>query len=325
MDHIRAHLEENARLSKVWPSPALAKLLHLQQIADDRFAATRELSSKRGELLERAAFVRADTARLSEQNFIVQPEDVDRKFQNPADISGKELALLDAQLEKINAAYLERVTAAQEAGALVENLRDYAQSLRGMASPFKGTVDKLPKGEALRDGLDRLRKRGAGLDADLRNAEAAGVPSAEAKAAAREQLAQWRPLGAPHVFDLLQHRGGRITWPDLARRLDTAPSSTPSAAVAILTHVIPDLLIAAIDQQIDELCDDSTALDHASRSKLLKAIREEKLAVERQEEALVERLERDGMPVARRANADPRAVLGLSADSPSVDAMGTAA
>jgi hypothetical protein len=66
---------------------------------------------------------------------------------------------------------------------------------------------KLNKGENIHDAIDRLRRRGRELKADLHRIESAPYPSGYAKQRMREQIAQLAQRGAPSVARLVELDG----------------------------------------------------------------------------------------------------------------------
>jgi hypothetical protein len=66
------------------------------------------------------------------------------------------------------------------------------------------------------------------------------------------------------------------------------------------------------EQEVDDLADDSQALDDAERGFREADLTARMLQTERVEEAFIEQAEAAGQTIARRPDADPRAVLGLA-------------
>jgi hypothetical protein len=69
-----------------------------------------------------------------------------------------------------------------------------------------------------------------------------------------------------------------------------------------------------MEQEIDQLSDDAHALMPEQRKERRQQILTDTLATEREEEALIELGEAQGIVVRRRSNADVRAVLGLASN-----------
>lgn len=79
----------------------------------------------------------------------------------------------------------------------------------------------------------------------------------------------------------------------------------------LLATLFPDRVRQYAAAQIDLALAEAEPISQEAADRRREEIDAEVLALERQEEALIEQLEDGGEPVARRAEADPRAVLGL--------------
>jgi hypothetical protein len=107
-------------------------------------------------------------------------------------------------------------------------------------------------------------------------------------------------------------------------RTTTAPVHVANAAgaalgtaavddgVALTAWLFRDQLIEAIEHEVDELSDDRHAIDPSQRAERERELAEQMLELERTEEALIEAAADDAIEIARRGNADPRAVLSLA-------------
>jgi cell division septum initiation protein DivIVA len=84
----------------------------------------------------------------------------------------------------------------------------------------------------------------------------------------------------------------------------------------VLAWLYADDLKAALAAEIDAIADDATALTPDKRRAREAELKGQILAAERMEEALIESAEEAGSEILRRADADFRAVLGLSDDTP---------
>jgi hypothetical protein len=87
-------------------------------------------------------------------------------------------------------------------------------------------LPQLLKGEDILSALDRLRRRGRELRADLHRIASAPFPSSHAKKRARDQIEQLAQRGAVGV-SLLVELDGDIEWPTLQVQ---ARSTTSAAA-----------------------------------------------------------------------------------------------
>jgi len=75
-------------------------------------------------------------------------------------------------------------------------------------------------------------------------------------------------------------------------------------------------LITALEAEADLVSDDDNALTDEMRGTRVSLLRAELLQAERLEESLISASEKQGIPVVRRNDADPRAVLELSSALP---------
>ncbi len=87
-------------------------------------------------------------------------------------------------------------------------------------------------------------------------------------------------------------------------------------ALAFTAWLHRDALVAKMDAEIGASADDALAIKSADRIKKASHLRSLLLAAEREEEGLVVYARGDGIIVARRPDADPRAVLGIACELP---------
>jgi hypothetical protein len=91
-------------------------------------------------------------------------------------------------------------------------------------------------------------------------------------------------------------------------RVRPMPDGTVDLGPVMLRLFGPDVISDALLRHVADEAPTPTAAERAVR---LAEIEREALALEVAEEAALEALEQAGTPVARRADADPRAVLGV--------------
>jgi hypothetical protein len=208
---------------------------------------------------------------------------------------------------------------------LVTSLEDYLGRLGNVELlPFDGDTTVKVKG-GIFDAVEGRRKRLRELAADRHTVESAPMPSAWCKTRAKEQIDQLAQRG-PDVLGLVEI-GEPIRWPT---RTLTIPVRTFSAAgdgggvvhvevvdtAGLIAWLDPEQLYERVAAEIDAMSDDKAALTDAARAARLAQIAGDKLATEREEDFLIERAEQEGMMIARRTDADARAVLHLSGDLP---------
>src|SRR5207248_1704079 len=86
--------------------------------------------------------------------------------------------------------------------------------------------------------------------------------------------------------------------------------------VPLFCWLLKDALLEKLDEEIDALADDESALTDEERGERLAALAAELLQAERREELLIVTAEAEGLQVMRRPQVDPRALLGLSSALP---------
>jgi hypothetical protein len=98
----------------------------------------------------------------------------------------------------------DRQAASQAKAAAETWLRD-GRPHGTMLEDHKSEVPKLLKGESITDGIERLRRRGRELRADLHRIASAPYPSAHAKAQMRQLIEARAMQGAPSTALLVEH------------------------------------------------------------------------------------------------------------------------
>lgn len=179
-----------------------------------------------------------------------------------------------------------------------------------------GPEPKLAKGEDVLSALDRLRRRGRELKADLHTIRSAPYPSAHARAKIRQEVEALALAGAPVVSDLIEHDRS-VIWPLLRLRADVVNSQVPSFAhtevvdvLNLFAFVHKDALLASFDALVSEEADDKGALTHEARQKAEAEVMGDLLAVERDEAALVWSAMAQNLPVFHSNDCSPQAILG---------------
>jgi hypothetical protein len=174
---------------------------------------------------------------------------------------------------------------------------------------------KLLKNESITDAIERLRRRGRELKADLHRIQSAPYPSSYCKRRMRETveaLAQ-----APDVTTLIEFDRD-IAWPTMRVQSSVYNTGTPAIAfaevpdtVALLAWAFRDALIARLDAEIDAEADDAAALRHEQRQQREAEAQDDLLAIERDESWLVWSAQAQNLPVEHRADINPVALLGV--------------
>jgi hypothetical protein len=179
----------------------------------------------------------------------------------------------------------------------------------------------LKKNETLIDAVERVRRRGREIAADLNRVRTAPHPSADRKLAMRQQVDALAELAAPHVSASIAI-GSPIEFPTENVRVDVhnAPGAVGFTdvpnALGLLCWLHRDALISKLDSEIDAEADDAIALNDADRAKQEAVILGDIVSNDRDECALIELGAKQGIVIEHRADVSPLALLGLSLVTP---------
>lgn len=303
-------------IAAVLPAPARQKFKALRAAAEQERSQRRALSDRRTALME-------EIQNLTEQTMaMVLP--VGRESRNlrypgrglaedSAEVIAARLQLgsRSEDLDLLKAAYGD--SGAHSLQSLVKGLNEFVRRSRIFVLAPK-EAPALRKGETLRDAISNRRRRLREFAADREAVGRAPVPSAMAKQLVRKQLDELAAEGRPDVFGLIERGVGKLEWPMVPELPSTIelPRIMRVHSAALVAWALGPALVAAIEREIDEIADDERALSAEQRRARLDEIAADMLAVEREEEALIEMAEAEGLVVHRRSDADPRAVLGLT-------------
>ncbi|MGL3109407.1 hypothetical protein [Bradyrhizobium sp. BR 1432] len=179
---------------------------------------------------------------------------------------------------------------------------------------FSGPEPKLNKGESLIDAIERLRRRGRELKADLHRISSAPYPSSYCKQQMRAQIEALAMQGAPSVSNLIEH-DRPIVWPT-QRVQSQVFSADPAlafaeieAAVPLIAWLFKDALVKRLDAEIDTEADDGASLSHIEREKRLSEVQQDLLFSEYEEAQLVWAALEQKLPVEHRSDCSPLAIL----------------
>ena len=246
----------------------------------------------------------------------------------PAD-KGAEIARLESDIaetvnaiEKLELRFAVLSANAANAQALLRSQEKYARaSLSGgkvvhLAPPAE--TPELKKHETYADAIEKRRRRGRELRADVDKYRAAPVPSSVVIQGAIDEIEALASRGAPDAFNAIE-RGGSLEWPTFhyknftsAGRIEFQVADT----LPIIAHLLKPQMIAAAKAAIEAAADDEAALSADDRARLIAEAERDALAVEREEVALIRAAKAAGQPAFIRPDTDPRAVLGLADDMP---------
>jgi hypothetical protein len=293
-----------------------------QQVADKLWALDREAKDRHAALTA----VSADLVDARQSKIFADQRDRElldsidvRRFggeDHPSVVAHrKKREKLSADLSRLQRIYDERSQRWREVSEPLSEFERYFADHR--ATVFKRAeatpVPKLEKGESFVDGVARVRKLIESNKAEEQLVANANLPAAVAIEKMTAQVRAKAESCRPNVLQLLEGRE-RFSF----RRAYHEPTlrQQPIDAEGLICWLFADQLIAALTAEIRENADEGSALDDATIAKKLQQIRAQRLSLERQEEALIELAHAQGVAIARRRDADPRAVFGLRDDAP---------
>jgi hypothetical protein len=302
------------------PEPARAKFRRLAGLAQDRRAATNrayEVVEEARERLGKARIALAIAQRLpATTTDVIEGR---RQLQDDITACETEVARLVAERE---------ARAGKSGGtvALVNRIENYIGDLpaRATVEPFTGPLPSRKSSEAPTAVIARCRAEIEKLKARIGEVQAAPRPANEVMERLLAEIDTLAERGEPDIEPLFEGSGG-IEWPSipvdiLARSIDGAPITAHGSsfdALGFLAWLFKPALVKAVTAAAERAHgDDGNAIPTAQRPKMLGQLRASLLELERVEEAAADELEAAGAAVERRADADPRAVLGLSSSLP---------
>jgi hypothetical protein len=213
-----------------------------------------------------------------------------------------------------------RAAAFQAASQAQANVETWLKSGRPGGTTLldhDGPEPKLLKGESVIDAIERLRRRGRELKADLHRIESAPFPSSYAKQRMRQMIEQLAQRGQPDVSGLIE-LDRDIVWATLRQQADVVSTAQRALAfheavdvVGLAAFLLKPTLISALDALVDEESDDANSLTHEARQQREAEVMGDLLSVEREESALVWLAQSQNLPCEFRHDISPVALLGL--------------
>lgn len=288
---------------------AAAKLRRLREQREDAGTIARSLSERWMEL-----HVDLQTAqrqfREFEQGVAQMPaRNVDGAWYERA--RAERQAAVDSAKTELDAQKARQDRHQARLSPIPERLTDWLRALgsnRKIEPADKLPAPKLGKSETIAAAVERVRDELAQLRADLKATVDAPVTVAAAKAAMVAEIDKLAKRGAPILLHTAE-KGLPVQFRALRGDISNIPD-----ALGFIAWMFRDQVIERFSQEIEELADEDAALTDAERARRERSLLERMLNTERQEEALIELAESQGLEIIRRENADPRAVLGLSSD-----------
>ena len=309
-----------ARL-KALPQSARAKYEHLRRVAQLALATSNGLHEQAQRVRETRDEARADLARFDRR---YRPE-ADFEYKDEPETGGRRRVPAEfpervALVQTIEAgtAELKRLQDAQGALALGFAFNDIASWLARPPTTLMFTDARVPprpaKGETLAAALERNREAQARATDELSRVLSAPRTVAEAKALMRQQIEALAAEGRPGISGLF--RGEKLQLPTEQFAAggygvhEVIVTATAKNAVGLLAWVAREPLIAELDAEIDRIGNDADALSAPDQEASAAKCQATLIHLQREAEALIERLEIDGVPV-RRTCANPLVLLGI--------------
>lgn len=177
---------------------------------------------------------------------------------------------------------------------------------------FKDAPLPVVKTKSFQQEVDRIRGEIASVADQWVEAENAPCPIADAKAALADEIDRIATRGAPD-FDMRRRNCSPIPLNNqLQQRIwhkaDGNSSIVGDAGAAFFVWLLSDEIKAKLGAMIDQ-ADVVGALTDDEREQRFRELRAHRLELERLEEATIFAAEGEGMFIARRADADPMAIL----------------
>lgn len=229
--------------------------------------------------------------------------DLEDTIGNMPDAPGTED--LEHELSRLRSVMVEQQSRHREKSNLVAQLRGWLRNLPPQANLVDARRSKpaMKKGETVSQAVARIRDEIADLKSKVALVKQAKPPVAEIKKQARAFVQRLAEQGRPAItagYDQFEIKFATSSW---------SPAPNLGAALAWLDA---DRLVHRLEQEIDAMPKPVMALTASERSEQYASLRTELAALERTEERLIDAAADDGQDIARRVDADPRAVLSVS-------------
>lgn len=301
----------------------------LERLITDRAAAYHAYTAAS----DRAMETRTELGRL---HGIVQHQLANAGFVSPeahpaTAIAAQRKAMRDAPITVKMA--MKPVEAAERRLKLAEEARERAAAkmndftflgevetwLKRTATPggeFRSAQIEMPKVRDPIAEIGKVRKQIEAIADKWAAAEAAPTPAIVLKSRAFKEIDSIADVGAPRLTEHNRSHEPLGLAHKLAVNTRAGAEGTTSiigdAGASFLIWLMRDELKEKIGKMIDGLSFQG-AMSDEDREKAFSEISEQRLNLERTEEALIELAEADGRSIARRPDADPRAILGIVA------------
>jgi hypothetical protein len=191
--------------------------------------------------------------------------------------------------------------------ALCSSIRQWLNTLPpgAVLEPAEPVTAKPRQNETLVQAIERLRNEISAAQNHLSVVKRAPIPKNDAKKLAAVYVQQLVQRGRPQVS--VDRDQLSVAYVDPRR--DTLTHYADVAS--LLAWLDPVALTKRLEAEIEALPEQQQPMPASEREQRAAELTERLLGLERQEEALIALAASEGLDVMRRADADPRAVLGI--------------
>jgi hypothetical protein len=216
-------------------------------------------------------------------------------------------ANIEQELSRLRGRLGEQQTRHHARSNLNAKIRHWLSTIPADASlaDAKPVKAKLKAGENLASAVHGLREQIDALHNERRKVEQAGVPLADAKAAAQAYVDSLTIRGRPRI--VAEHERFTVTFDAL---VEGAYTPKPDLA-AVLAWLDPKALAQRLMDELDAAPKPALALSNKAKADKLTMIAVSVAALEYEEETLISESEIEGPALARRPDASPAAILGV--------------
>lgn len=217
-----------------------------------------------------------------------------------------EIRSIEGEIARLQGRLAELQERHRHLANLTANVRYWLAGAAGDYEMAKTPKPARQKGETLGQAVARVRAQIRELAAQRVRILQCGVPTAELKEQASAFVRTQQERGKAS----LSFGHGQTFTATFNAMIDGGWSAQQDVA-AYLAWIDGAALERRLHEMLDKVPQPALTMSSAERASKLAAIEAELLASERDEEALIEHAEEQGLATARRLDADPRAVLGI--------------
>lgn len=201
---------------------------------------------------------------------------------------------------------LDRALAAFQPFAVVDDIAQWLDGAARAGVRFLDAPEVKLSAKVAPEEVERIRSKIAEIEAKLEAADWAPLPLADVREAIVREISEIAEKGRPMV----RYTNRRSTPLKLGQALGFVNSPAGSRTAETLVWAMQDIITERALSLVGDI-EPENALTNAQRETLLEQLAAERLEAERIEEAAIMAACAAGIPIARRREADPRAVLGI--------------